>query len=76
MSGMIDNDFNMRCPKCGASNEIDIAAMVWVRLCPDGTDVTLADNGDHEWDARNNAACGSCGHHGDVAAFTKAGGQP
>jgi hypothetical protein len=33
----------------GGADEIDIAATVWVRLCPDGTDVTLASYGDHAW---------------------------
>lgn len=28
MSDTIDNDFGMKCPKCGASDEIDIAATV------------------------------------------------
>jgi hypothetical protein len=29
-----------------------------------------------EWNARSDAVCGSCGHHGDVAGFTRPGGQP
>jgi len=75
MTGMIDNDFGMRCPICGASDEIDIAATVWVRLCHGGTDVTEAANGDHEWGDQSASVCGSCGHHGAVAEFSKAGGQ-
>jgi len=72
----IENDFGMKCPECGASDEIDVAATVWVRLCHDGTDVTAAANGDHEWDDDNGAACGTCGHLGNVAAFAKAGSGP
>jgi len=72
----IDNDSGMICPECGASDEIDVAATVWVRLCHDGTDVTAAANGDQEWDDHSGAVCGTCGHHGDVAEFSKAGGQP
>jgi RecJ-like exonuclease len=71
----IDNDFGMKCPKCGASDQIDVAATVWVRLCLDGTDISEAANGDHEWNDHDDAVCGTCGHRGDVAAFTKAGGQ-
>ena len=37
MTDDLDNDFGMKCPKCGASDEIDVCADVWVRLCPDGT---------------------------------------
>jgi hypothetical protein len=76
MTRSVIQTWHMACPKCGCDDSIDINANVWVRLCPDGTDVTLADNGDHEWDAHNNAVCGSCGHHGDVAEFTRSGGQP
>jgi hypothetical protein len=75
MTDMIDNDFGMKSPKCGASDEIDIAATVWVRLCHDGTDVTEAANGDHEWGDHSASVCGSCGHHGDAAEFSKAGGK-
>lgn len=65
----IDNDFGMRCPKCGASNQIDIAATVWIRLCSDGTDVMQAANGDHEWETGSLAACHSCGHSATVWDF-------
>ncbi|MFI5109732.1 MAG: hypothetical protein ACHP78_12900 [Terriglobales bacterium] len=44
------NQHGLRCPECGKSDQLDIAATVWVRLCPDGTDVTAAECGDHEWD--------------------------
>jgi hypothetical protein len=40
-----DNEWNLRCPDCGGADAIDIAATVWVRLCPDGTDVTFSHNG-------------------------------
>jgi len=69
MTGAPDNDFGMRCPRCGASDRIDIAATVWIRLCPGGTDVTAAENGDHEWDTGSLACCHSCGHSGTVREF-------
>ena len=71
----LDNDFGMKCPHCGDSDQIDVAATVWVRLCRDGTDVFEPDNGDHEWTDFSAAHCGSCGHDGAVASFIKAGGQ-
>lgn len=65
----LDNEFGLRCPECGRSAEIDIAATVWVRLCPDGTDVTASRNGDHEWANESAAQCCVCGHCGTVADF-------
>jgi hypothetical protein len=72
----IDNDFGMRCPACGKSHRIDVAATVWVRLCEDGTDVYEAANSGQEWTDNSAAYCGSCGHGGNVSDFSKAGGQP
>ncbi|MGH9808302.1 MAG: hypothetical protein ACRD9W_13765 [Terriglobia bacterium] len=63
------NQFGLRCPHCGRSDEIDIAATVWVRLCPDGTDVTAAANGDHDWEQGSSAKCCACGYHATVAEF-------
>jgi hypothetical protein len=76
MTDETGNDFGMKCPKCGASDEIDVCADVWVRLCPDGTDVTAAENGDHEWSDYSGAKCCACGFGGNVSDFSKAGGQP
>jgi len=42
--------WNLSCPDCGRADGIDIAAAVWVRLCRDETDGTLAHNGDHKCD--------------------------
>jgi hypothetical protein len=69
MTGKTDNAFGMRCPKCRTSDQIDIAATVWIRLCRDGTDVTEAANGDHEWEPGSLAACNSCGHSATVWDF-------
>ena len=63
------NQFGLRYPDCGRSDEIDIAATVWVRLCPEGTDVTAAECGDHEWENSSTAKCCACGHCATVAAF-------
>jgi hypothetical protein len=71
MTGDIDNDFGMKCPNpdCRASDQIDVAATVWVRLCHNGTDVTEAGNGDHEWTDETVAKCCGCGHTATVKDF-------
>jgi len=73
MTDDLHNDFGMICPKCGQSSHIDVAAVVWVRLCPDGTDVYEAANGDHEWSEASAAYCAHCGQHGTVALFSQSG---
>jgi hypothetical protein len=67
----LDNDFGLKCPipACGRSDSIDIAAIVWVRACNDGTDIFAAENGDHEWDDHSPAQCCACGHSGTVRDF-------
>jgi hypothetical protein len=64
-------DFDMKCPRCGASDEIDIAATVHVRLCRDGTDIMAASNGDHEWDDDSAAVCCACDYAGKVRDFSE-----
>jgi hypothetical protein len=63
------NAWGLRCPQCGADDKIDVAATVWIRLCPDGIDVTAAANGDHEWDGSHLEVCDACGHSATVRAF-------
>ena len=67
----MSNQFDMKCLRCGADDDIDIAATVWVRLCQDGTDIFEALCGDHTWDDASDAVCCACGHSGTVRAFTK-----
>jgi hypothetical protein len=69
MTGKLNNAFRMKCPNCRKSDEIDVAATVWVRLREDGTDVTEAANGDHEWDNGSATVCHSCGHAGTAREF-------
>jgi hypothetical protein len=76
-----DNQWNLRCPDCGGTDAIDIAATVWVRLCPDGTDVTLSHNGDHapRKDSHEDSPvyCAACGFQGQVRHLRQnARGQP
>ena len=59
--------FSMKCLKCGASDEIDVCApQSGYGSAKNGTDVTAAENGDHEWGDDNAATCGTCGHTGKV----------
>ena len=75
MTESVKETWGMACPKCGGSEEIDVCAYVWVRLCPDGTDDTAAENGDTEWTDHSGAKCRACGFGGNVSDFSKSGGQ-
>jgi hypothetical protein len=66
----MSNFFDMRCPKCGDEDQIDILAEIWVRVCPDGTDADVPECGDHFFAPESTASCGACGHSETVAAFT------
>lgn len=66
----MSNCFDMKCPKCGGEDEIDIEAIVSVRLTSDGTDADGAADGDHFWDETSKASCGTCGHEATVKEFT------
>jgi ribosomal protein S27E len=70
----MSNFLDMRCPKCGDEDRLDIQATVWIRVCEDGTDVDAAGDGNHEYEPRSPAQCGTCGHCGTVRAFEQAGG--
>jgi hypothetical protein len=69
----MSNCFNMRCPKCGGDDQIDILAEVWIRVCHDGTDPDASSCGDHHFEPSSTAAC-DCGHWATVADFERAGG--
>ncbi len=53
MSHRPGNSYGMKCPHCGESNQIDVAATIWVRLCRGGTDIYEAANGDQEWNSNS-----------------------
>jgi len=76
MTESVKEIWGMACPKCGASDKIDICADIWVRLCPDGTDDTASENGDTEWTHHSGAKCCACGFGGNVSDFSKAEGEP
>lgn len=60
------SEWNLSCPDCGGTDAIDIAATVWVRLRPDGTDGTLSHNCDHTWDEDALVYCAACNFRGQV----------
>ena len=63
------NCFNMRCPKCGCETQIDIQALVLVRLTADGTDADITGCGDHYWTDDSPAICAACDYTGTVKHF-------
>ena len=68
------NLFDMRCPKCGGTDQIDILAEVWIRVCEDGTDADADASGcgDHHFTPASRACC-ACGYSATVADFEAAG---
>jgi hypothetical protein len=54
---------------CGDRDEIDITALVDVRVTDDGTDANLAGDTTHFWEGHSPAQCGTCGHTGEVHEF-------
>jgi hypothetical protein len=70
------NRFNYRCPQCGNPDEIEICALVGLRLTRSGAeiaDVTKDIDGTY-WTADNAAGCDACGFQGAVKDFEPAGG--
>ena len=68
------NFLDMRCPKCGNEDRLDIQATVWIRVCEDGTDADASRDGTHDYEPGNPAQCAACGHCGTVRQFELAGG--
>jgi hypothetical protein len=69
--GTVLKTHDVKCPECGADDALDVAATLWVRLTPDGSDADLSHDGSHEWDANSNCLCG-CGWQGKVYEARKA----
>lgn len=60
------SNWNMKCPKCGAADRLDVQASVWVRLTGDGTDADASQDGNHEWDEKSSCSCQACDWSGTV----------
>jgi hypothetical protein len=69
MTEELDNDFSMKCPRCGASDRVDVQALIWLRMRPDGSDPYEAKNQAHEWTDNSIAMCCKCDHIGTVREF-------
>ena len=65
----VKSEWEMQCPKCKADDQIDIAATMYVRLLPDGTDPYESGQGDTEWDDKSHAICRACDYSGKVSKF-------
>ncbi len=65
----MSNFLDMRCPKCGDEDRIDIQASVWLRVCEDGTDADASRDGPHDFTPESPAVCSACGHWGSVKSF-------
>jgi hypothetical protein len=64
------NFWGFRCPECGRDDAIVVAATVWARLGPDGSDIGLFENEAHEWDLRSMARCDACDFQARLVSFT------
>jgi phage FluMu protein Com len=65
----MSNFLDIRCPKCDATDQIDIAATVWLRVTEDGTDADESKDGHHDYTPRSNATCNACGYYGRLQDF-------
>jgi hypothetical protein len=69
------NRFNYRCPKCGSPDQIEICALVSVRLTGNGAEIAddVKDIDGSCWSSENAAGCGACGFQGAVKDFETSG---
>ena len=65
----MSNFLNVRCPKCGEQNRLDVVASVWLRLTENGTDADASANGDHEYTPKGLTVCDACGYSGRLSSF-------
>jgi hypothetical protein len=65
------NRFNYRCPQCGSLDEIEICALVSVRLAGNGAEIAddVKDIDGSCWSSENAAGCGACDYEGAVKDF-------
>ena len=66
------NWIDARCPNCGCTDEIDVAATIWVRLTRDGSDADASEYGsDHEYGDDSTAVCYACDHSAIFSDFLR-----
>lgn len=64
--------WGMACPHCHSDSSLDVAATIWVRLFPDGTDADEAQHQGHEWASNSSCQCAACDWSGTVADAERA----
>ena len=57
--------FELGCPACGQTDQLQIVITALARLTPEGSDP----EGDHEWDDGSYCRCPECDHDGIVEDF-------
>ncbi|MFT7021363.1 MAG: hypothetical protein ACJA07_000440 [Rhodococcus sp. (in: high G+C Gram-positive bacteria)] len=60
MSDNLNEASETVCPSCASTDQIDVAATVWVRITDNGTDADASSDGHHEYDGDSAASCGGC----------------
>jgi hypothetical protein len=60
------NVFDLSCPACNGT-DIDVQALVWVRLTEDGTDADASHDSSHHWDKDCRFICRDCARQGLVS---------
>lgn len=62
----VRSEWQMCCPHCGDDTQLDIAAIIDVRLNAHGTDPDEASDGSHIWDNESQVMCATCNWSGIV----------
>lgn len=71
---MPENFLDMRGPKCGNKDKIDIQVKLWTRVCDDGMDEDAAGIAAvREYQPMSPAICRACNHLGTIWKFQEAG---
>ncbi|OMI09504.1 hypothetical protein BSN85_16385 [Bradyrhizobium brasilense] len=65
------NFLDLACPHCDATDKIEIASTLWLRVTETGTEPDF--NGCYEYTPHSSAVCTNCGHAGTVRSFEQAG---
>lgn len=67
--GFVEKLHGVRCSECGDSDQLDVAATLWIRLTRNGSDADASFDGSHEWDDKSEIICNACNHTGTVGEF-------
>ena len=67
----MSNFLDLRCPKCGDQNRIDILAELWVHVAEDGTDARVSGHGGYEYTPKSLTSCRACGHSARLSTIRR-----